>query len=111
MKNNKNIEKFSQMKNSAPNVEIQEFTVNPMDYHYFMPVFKESVKCKIDDTHGRLVRHLKYTEGEARETTKHCIQQPADIGYDRATCYWSNIMETLIEYMQHIERRSRVGHY
>ena len=47
-----------------------------------MSVFKEAVEYKIDDPHGRLVRLLKYTEGEARETIKHCIQQPVDIGYD-----------------------------
>ena len=49
-----------------------------------MSVCKEAVEYKIDDPHGRLIRLLKYTEGEARETIKHCIQQPVDIGYDRA---------------------------
>ena len=90
MKKNKNTEELSQMMcnllrhQSAPNVEIEIFTGNPLDYHYFMSVFKEVVEYKIDDPRGRLVRLLKYTEGEARETIKHCIQQPVDIGYDRA---------------------------
>ena len=90
MKNTKNTEELSQMMcnllhhQSAPNVEIEIFTGNPLDYHYFMTVFKEAVEYKIDDPHRRLVRLLKYTEGEARETIKHCIQQPVDIGYDRA---------------------------
>ena len=64
---------------STPNVEIEKFTGNPLYCHYFMSVFKESVEYKIDDPHGRLVRLLKYTEGEARETIKHCSQQPVDI--------------------------------
>ena len=50
-----------------------------MDYHYSMSVFKEAVEYKIDDPHERLVRLLKYTEGKARETLKHCIQQPLGI--------------------------------
>ena len=90
MKNTKNTEELSQIMcnllrhQSAPNVEIETFTGNRLDYHYFMSVFKEAVEYKIDDPHGRLVRLLKYTESEARETIKHCIQQPVDIGYDRA---------------------------
>ena len=45
MKNTKNTEERSQMMcnllrhQSAPNVEIQTFTGNPLDYHYFMSVF------------------------------------------------------------------------
>ena len=70
---------------SAPNVEIETFTGNPLDCHYFISAFKEAVEYKINDQHGRLVRF--------------------------ANCYWNNIMETLIEHWQHIERRSRVDHY
>ena len=90
MKNNKNTKELSEMMcnllrhQSAPNVEIETFTGNPLDYHYFMSVFKEAMEYKIDDPHRRLVQCLKYTEGEARETIKHWIQQPVDIGYDKA---------------------------
>ena len=42
------------------------------------------VDLKIDDPHGRLVKLLKYTEGEARDTIKHCIQQTPEAGYQRA---------------------------
>ena len=74
MKKNKNSSELSQRMcnllhhQSPPNVEIETFTGNPLDYHYFMSVFKEAVEYKIDDPHGRLVQLLKYTEGEARET-------------------------------------------
>ena len=90
MKNNKNTDKLSQVMcsllrhQSVPNVEIEAFTGNPLDYHYIISVFKEAVEYKINDRHGRLVRFLKYTEREARETIKHCIQQPISIRYDRA---------------------------
>ena len=90
MKNTRNTQELSQMMcnllhhQSLPKVEIETFTGNPLDYHYFMSVFKEAVEYKIDDSHRRLVRPLKYTEGEARETIKHCIQQPVDTEYDRA---------------------------
>ena len=33
------------------------------------------------DPHGRLVWLLKFTDGEAKETIKHCIQQSSEIGY------------------------------
>ena len=55
MKNNENTEELSQMMyslschQSAPNVEIETFTGNPLDYHYFMSVFKEAVEYEIDD--------------------------------------------------------------
>ena len=36
------------------------------------------------DPHGTLVRLLKYTEGDARGTTKHRIQQTPEAGYQKA---------------------------
>ena len=57
------------------------FTWNPLEYHYFMSSFKEAVECKIDDYHGRLVRLLKFTDGEAKETMQHCLQQSPEVGY------------------------------
>ena len=45
---------------SAPNMEIETFMGNPLDYHHFMLVFKEVVEYKIDDPHRRLVQLLKY---------------------------------------------------
>ena len=39
------------------------------------------VELKIDDPHDRLVWLLKYTEGEARDTIKHCVQQTPEAGY------------------------------
>ena len=60
---------------SAPEVEIKTFRGDPLEYHYFMSVFREVVAFKTDDAHDRLVRLLKYTEGETRDTIKDFIQQ------------------------------------
>ena len=48
---------------SAPEVEIETFKGDLLEYHYFISVFRKVVELKIDDPHGRLVRLLKYTEG------------------------------------------------
>ena len=69
---------------SAPDVEIDTFKGDPLEYHYFMSVFTESVEKKISDLHGRLLRLLKFMEEEAKGTIKHCIQQPSKMGYARA---------------------------
>ena len=49
-----------------------------------MFVFTEAVEKKVSDTHGRLVRLLKFTEEEAKETINYCIQKPPKRGYERA---------------------------
>ena len=70
---------------SASKIETETFRSDPLEYHYFISMFRISmVDLKIDDPHGRLVKLLKYTEGEARDTIKHCIQQTPGAGYQRA---------------------------
>ena len=69
---------------AAPEVDIDVFTGDPTEYHYFLAVFEEVVEKKIDDARGRLTRLIKYTGGEPIEMIKHCIQQPANIGYKNA---------------------------
>ena len=64
----------------APEVDIDTFSGNPLEYHYFMEVFKEVVEKKIEDSRGRLTRLIKYTAGEAKDLIKHCIQQPFSRG-------------------------------
>ena len=58
---------------SAPDVAIQTFRVDPLQYHFFMSYFKKAVEYKIDDPHGRMVRLLKFTDREAKETIRHYI--------------------------------------
>ena len=69
---------------SAHVVEIDTFKGDPLEYYYFMSVFTEVEEKKISDPYGRLVRLLKFTEGEAKETIKYCIQQSSKRVYARA---------------------------
>ena len=63
---------------SAPYVDIQTLAGDPLEY---LSSFREAVESKIDDPLGRLVQLLKFADGEAKETIRHCIQQPSEIGY------------------------------
>ena len=49
-----------------------------------MSIFKEVVEDKIEDPTGRLIRLIKYTDGEAGELIKPCVQQPTRLGYRNA---------------------------
>ena len=69
---------------SSPKVEIDIFRGDTLEYHYFILVLRKVVELKIDDPHGRLVRLVKHTEGVARDTIKHCIQQTLKVGYQIA---------------------------
>ena len=62
----------------------EKLTGSPLDYHYFLSVFKKTMECKVTDSQRWLIQLLKYTEGEARKTIKHRIQKPVGTGYDRA---------------------------
>ena len=68
----------------APEVDIEVFSVDLLEYHYFMEIFKEVVEKRIEDPRGRLTRLIKYTTGEAKDLIKHCIQQALSEGYKNA---------------------------
>ena len=42
------------------------------------------MESKIEDPCGRPTCLIKYTTGEAKELIKHCIEQPANKGYENA---------------------------
>ena len=69
---------------AVPEVDIDVFTGDPTEYHYFLEVFEEVVEEKIDDARGTLTRLIKYNDGDPKEMIKHCIQQPANVGYKYA---------------------------
>ena len=69
---------------SAPQVDMEPFEGNPLDFTYFMSMFQESVEKKIDDPRGRLTRLIKCTRGEPRELVKHSINYGADCDYKNA---------------------------
>ena len=68
----------------GPEVDIDTFSGDPLEYHYFMEVFKEVVEKRIEDPRGRLTRLIKYTTGEAKDLIKHCIKQRSAEGYENA---------------------------
>ena len=69
---------------STPDVDIDLFDGNPLNFKYFMTLFREVVESKIEDLRGRLTRLIKYKPGEAKELMKHCIEQPANKGCEDA---------------------------
>ena len=69
---------------SAPEIELDVFDGNPLNFNYFMALFKETVEKKIEDPRGRLTRLIKYTTGEVKDLIKNYIQLPAKDGHEAA---------------------------
>ena len=69
---------------SIPDVDIDEFDSNPINYQYFIATFKEVVENKIDDLQECPARLIKYTKGETKGLIKHCFQLPPELGYQNA---------------------------
>ena len=69
---------------AAPEVDMELFDGNVLNYHHFMALFKEDVESKLEDPRGRLIRLLKYFSGEAKELINHCIQLPSNEGFKYA---------------------------
>ena len=69
---------------SAPQVDLEPFDGNPLEYKYFMSMFKESVEKKIEDPRGRLTRLIQYTRGEAKDLIINFINDRPDYGYNNA---------------------------
>ena len=59
---------------SASDVDIQTFSGDPWEYHFFITLFREAVVCKKIGPHARLVHFLKFTDGEAKETIRQYNQ-------------------------------------
>ena len=68
----------------APEVDIESFDCNVLNYHHFMTLFKEVVEIKVEDSRGRLITLLKYTSREAKEFINPCIQLPSNEGFKYA---------------------------
>ena len=69
---------------ATPEVDMEPFDGNALNYHYFMALFKDVVESKIDDPSGRLTRHVKYNTGDAKEPIKYCIQLPSNQRFKNA---------------------------
>jgi len=64
-----------QMTHTAPDVEIDIFSGNHLEYHYFRATFRDVVERNVSDPRGRFTRLLKYTSGEAKEVIRDCINE------------------------------------
>ena len=69
---------------AAPKVDIDTFSGDPLEFIYFIENFKDVVENVVDSPKQRLVRLLKYTEGEAKELIKHCIHEEPEVCYAKA---------------------------
>ena len=71
-------------KNSTIQSRATERDGNPLNFKYFITLFREVVESKIEDSRGKLTCLIKYTTGEAKELIKQCIEQPANKRYENA---------------------------
>ena len=69
---------------SAPEISLDVYDGNPLNYRYFIATFEEVVERKIKDARGRLMRLIQYTTGEAKELIKCCVHRDALVGYAHA---------------------------
>ena len=69
---------------AAPEVELECFDRNPLEYNHFADLFREEADKWIPEPKGMLMRLLKYTRGEAHDLIKHCVQEPSYMGYSHA---------------------------
>ena len=97
---------------AAPEVDIECFDGNSLNYHYFMALFSEVVETKIDDPRGRLTRLIKYTVGEPKELIKHCIQLPHNRGYQIAVTLlekaYGNPDKILLSYRKEVKECQQI---
>ena len=69
---------------TAPEVDIDVFNGDPLEYQYFRATFKDVVENKIHDPRERLIRLLKYTTGDVKESIKHCLYEEDQICFKEA---------------------------
>ena len=64
---------------SAPDIDIDIFSSNLVDFNYFMAVFSEIVENKVDGHKEKLTQLIKYTTSDAKEMLENCIWLPTEI--------------------------------
>ena len=69
---------------SAVQVDLEPFDGNPIQYTYFMPMFREWVGKKIEDPKGRLTRLIQYTTGETKDLIKNFMNDRPEYRYNNA---------------------------
>ena len=69
---------------TAPQVDLEPFDWNPLEYICFMSMFRDSVEKKIENPKGRLTRLIQYTRREAKDLIKNFINDGPEYGYNNA---------------------------
>ena len=69
---------------SAPDIKIDDFGGDALEYSYFVSNFKDMVENNVDDQKGRLNRLIQCTKGEAKELIRHCVHNDPNTCYDDA---------------------------
>ena len=67
-----------------PKLEIDKFSGDPLEYQYFISVFKDSVEAKCKDPGKSLLRLLQYTKGSAKKAISHCAIMGGKKGLNEA---------------------------
>ena len=93
---------------AAPQVLIEPFDGNSLNFAYFLSMFTQSVKKKIEDPMGKLTRLMGAT-GKAQESVKHFICDKREQGYRNAVELLRDSMEILIGFWLHIEWKSNMS--
>ena len=68
---------------SAPDIDLDVFNGDPLEFNFFITSFQEVVEKKIKDSVGRLQRLINFTTGDAKELAKSCVYD-TQYGYDTA---------------------------
>ena len=81
----KSIEKLCELfqLQSAPDIDLDVFKGDPLEFNFFITSFQEVVEKKIKDSVGRLQRLINFTDGDAKELIKSCVYD-TKYGYDKA---------------------------
>ena len=99
---------------SAPKVDIDVFSGDPLEYIYFVANFKDMVENVVADQRGRLNRLIQYTSGEAKELIRHCVHNDPLHCYDDALALlereYGNPLRIACAYMDKLKNWPSVKH-
>ena len=69
---------------TAPDVDLDVFRGDPLEYEYFRAAFKEVGEKKVTDSRGRLIRMLQYTSEDPKELIKSCLNEKEEGCFEKA---------------------------
>ena len=69
---------------SAPEIDIDVFGGNPLQFHYFMAVFDEAVEKKIEDPQGKITPQIHHCRSKGNGQKLHTTSSIERIGNCKA---------------------------